>query len=146
MTRGVFFDRSHQPSAEEIQQALGESYPLWEKLTQFIATNYQIEGEWSPYGPVGFGCGFRYKRKGKALIALYPQKDRIMAQVVLGKTQAEQALGLELGEKVSKILMNTSQGRDGRWLSIPVLSVSDAEAVKQLMLLKMRPIQKDCDK
>jgi hypothetical protein len=42
--------------------------------------------------------------------------------------------------------MNTSQGRDGRWLSISVLSVSDAEAVEQLMLLKMRPIQKDCDK
>lgn len=146
MTRGVFFDRNHQPLPEEIQQALGECYPLWEKLTQFIATNYQIEGEWSPYGPAGFGCGFRYKRKGKALVALYPQKDQIMAQVVLGKTQAERALSLKLGETVSKILRETSQGRDGRWLTLPVLGASDAEAVEQLMLVKMRPIQGGCDR
>jgi hypothetical protein len=141
VTRGVFFDRNRQPSPEEIQQALGESYPLWEELTQFIATNYGIEGEWSPYGPAGFGCGFRYRRKGKSLIALYPQQDQIMAQVVLGKTQAERALGLELGEKVGGILREAPQERDGRWLSIPVVSAADAEAVEQLMLVKMRPIR-----
>ena len=95
VTKGIFFDRVHQPSPGEIQQALGACYPLWEKLIQFITTNYQIEGEWSSYGPKGFGCGFRYKRKGKALIALYPQNDQIIAQVVLGKTQTEKALSLD---------------------------------------------------
>ena len=142
MTKGIFFDRNHQPSSEEIQHALGVCYPLWKKLTQFIVTNYQIEGEWSSYGPAGFGCGFRYKRKSKALIALYPQKDQIMAQVVLGKTQVEQALNLELGNKVRDIIMNTSQGHDGRWLSIPVHSISDAKVIEQLMLVKMKPIQR----
>ena len=141
MTKGIFFDCAHRPSPEEIQQALGECYPLWIKLTQFIAVNYQIEGEWSSFGPAGFGCGFRYKRKDKALIALYPQKDQIMAQVVLGKEQVKQALSLELGKKVREIIINTSQGHDGRWLSIPVLSLSDAEAVEKLMLVKMKPVQ-----
>jgi hypothetical protein len=146
VTRGVFFDRNHQPSSEEIQQALGECYPLWEKLIRFIATNYQIEGVWSSYGPAGFGCGFRYKTKGKALIALYPQKDQIIAQVVLGKTQAEMALSLELGNKVREIIMNAPQGHDGRWLSIPVHSIADAEVIEQLMLVKMKPVGKGGDR
>ncbi len=141
MARGVFFDRNRQPSPEELQRALGKCYWLWEELTRFIATNYGIEGEWTPYGPAGFGCGLRYRRKGRSLVALYPQREQIMAQVVLGKALAERALSLDLGKKVGRILREAPQERDGRWLSIPVHCAADAEAVEQLMLLKMRPIK-----
>jgi len=145
MTKGYFTNRNHQPSSEEIRLVLGAYYPLWERLTQFIDTHYQIEGEWSSYGPANFGCGFRYRRKGQALVALYPQKEQVMAQIVLGKAQAERALGLKLGESVSKILRETPQLRDGRWLSIPVLDESDAEDVEQLLMVKMRPTRGDSD-
>jgi hypothetical protein len=62
--------------------------------------------------------------------------------VVLGKAQAEQALSLELGEKTSKMVRETPQLHDGRWLWIPVLDEADAEDVEQLLLVKMRPIQR----
>jgi hypothetical protein len=137
-----FTDHSQHPSLEEIRLALGSRYSLWERLTQFIDTNYQIAGEWSTWGPAKSGWGLRYKRKGKALVALYPQKEGIIAQVVLGKTQAEQALSLKLGEKVSKMLREAPQLRDGRWLSIPVLTEDDTEDVEQLLLVKMRPIKR----
>jgi len=142
MTMGYFTNRSHQPSPEEIRLALGSLYLLWERLTRFIATNYQITGEWSTWGPVKHGWGLRYRRKGKALVALYPQKEMIIAQVVLGKAQAERALSLKLGEKVSKMLRESPQLHDGRWLSIPVLNEADAEDVEQLLLVKMRPIRR----
>jgi hypothetical protein len=139
MTMGTFTDRSHPPSPEEIRLALGARTPLWERLTRFIATRYQVTGEWSTWGPVKHGWGLRYRRKGKALIALYPQSEMIIAQVVLGRKQAEQALGLALGEKVGKLLREAPQLRDGRWLSIPVLDQADAGDVEQLLLVKMRP-------
>jgi hypothetical protein len=139
---GYFANRSHKPSLEEIQLALGSIYPLWERLTRFINSNYQITGEWSTWGPVKLGWGLRFRRKGKALVALYPQKEKIIAQVVLGKAQAERALNLKLGEKVSKMLREAPQLRDGRWLSIPVLNAADAEDVEQLLLVKMRPIRR----
>ena len=146
MTRGVFFERDHQPSTTEIQQTVGDSYPWWEKLTQFIEVHPKVEKKWSAFGPAGFGCGFRYKYKGKALIALYPQEEQVMAQVVLGKKQAEQALRLKLVERITKIIQDTPQGHDGRWLSIPVLDKQDAEAVQKLIQLKLQPIRKDGDK
>ncbi len=141
MTMGYFIDHSHQPSPEEIRLALGSLYPLWERLTRFIDTNYQITGEWSTWGPAKHGWGLRFRRQGKALVALYPQEEMIIAQVVLGKAQAERALSLKLGERVGKMLRETPQLRDGRWLSIPVLGEADAEDVEQLLLVKMRPIE-----
>jgi hypothetical protein len=65
-----------------------------------------------------------------------------MAQIVLGKTQAERALGLKLGEKASALLREAPQLRDGRWLSIPVLNDADAEDVEQLLLVKMQPVRR----
>ena len=142
MDKGYFTDYSHQPSQEEVRLALGTIYSLWEKLTRFIDIHYQIAGEWSSWGPAKSDWGLRYRRKGRALIALYPQKERIMAQVVLGKTQAKRAQSLKLGEKVSKILRESPQLRDGRWLSIPILDEADVEDIEQLLLVKMRPIER----
>jgi hypothetical protein len=139
---GYFTKRTHQPSPEQIRSALGSIHPLWERLTRFVDTNYQVAGEWSTWGPARYGWGLRYRRKGKALIALYPQKEMIIAQVVLGKTQAERALSLKLGKKVSKILREAPQLRDGRWLSIPISKEADAEDVERVLLVKMRPIRR----
>lgn len=139
MTMGYFTDGNHQPSPEEIRLALGSRTALWDRLTGFIETRYQIAGEWSTWGPARHGWGLRYRRKGRALVALYPQQEMLIAQVVLGKAQAERALTLKLGEKVSKMLRDAPQLRDGRWLSILVLSEADADDVEQLLLVKMRP-------
>ena len=139
MTIGYFVNHSHQPSTEELRLALDSVYPLWERLNHFIETNYQTESEWSTWGPAKYGWGLRHRRKGKALVALYPQKGIIIAQVVLGKSQVKQAMSLKLGEKVSELLREAPQLRDGRWLSIPILNDIDAEDVEQLLLVKMRP-------
>jgi hypothetical protein len=40
------------------------------------------------------------------------------------------------------MLRENPQLRDGRWLFIPVTSLSDAEDVEKLMLVKMRPPRK----
>jgi hypothetical protein len=142
MTLGYFPKHNDQPSPEEIQLALDSLYPLWKSLIRFIDTHDQITREWSTWGPADHGWGLRFRRKGKALVALYPQKEMIIAQVVLGKAQAEKAMSLKLGGKVNKMLREAPQLRDGRWLSIPILNEKDAEDVKQLLLVKMRPTRR----
>ncbi|MCW3976650.1 MAG: DUF3788 domain-containing protein [Candidatus Bathyarchaeota archaeon] len=139
MTESCFTDPKHQPTPEEIRSALGSCFPLWQRLTSFIETSYRIEGTWSTWGPAKSGWNLRYRRKGKSLTALHPQQERILAQIVLGKAQAERALQLELGEKISRMLKEAPQLRDGRWLFIPVTSESDAKDVEKLLLAKMRP-------
>ena len=139
MTESCFTDPKHQPTPEEIRSALGSCFPLWERLTIFIEKSYRIEGTWSTWGPAKSGWNLRYRRSGKPLTALHPQQERILAQIVLGKAQAERALQLELEEKISRMLQEAPQLRDGRWLFIPVTSESDAKDVEKLLLGKMRP-------
>jgi hypothetical protein len=139
VTESCFTDPKHQPTPEEIRSALGSCFPLWERLTSFIEKSYRIEGTWSTWGPAKSGWNLRYRRNDKSLTALHPQQERILAQIVLGKAQAERALQLELGEKISRMLQEAPQLRDGRWLYIPVTSESDAKDVEKLLLAKMRP-------
>jgi hypothetical protein len=139
MTESCFTDSKHQPTLDEIRSALGSCFPLWERLTTFVERSYRIEGTWSTWGPAKSGWNLRYRRNTKSLVALHPQQERILAQIVLGKAQAERALQLELGEKISRMLQDAPQLRDGRWLFIPVTDESDAEDVEKLLLAKMRP-------
>jgi hypothetical protein len=139
MTESCFTDPKHQPTPEEIRSALGSCFPLWKRLTTFIEKSYGIEGYWSTWGPAKTGWNLRYRRKSRSLAALHPQQERIIAQIVLGKAQAERVLQLELGEKVSQVLQDSPQLRDGRWLFIPVTSKSDVKDVEKLLLTKMRP-------
>ncbi len=140
-TESCFTDSRHQPTPEEIRSALGSCFPLWKRLTSFIEKSYRIKGIWSTWGPAKSGWNLRYRRKGKSLTALHPHQERILTQIVLGRNQAERALQLELGEKISQILQNAPQLRDGRWLFIPVTSEFDVKDVEKLLLVKMQPSQ-----
>lgn len=142
MNQGIFLDHSRHPTDQEIRAALGSVYPLWERLNHFMESDVQVEGKFSFWGQRKSGWNLRYRRKGKALVAFYPQKGQIIAQIVLGKAQAEKALDLKLGEKVSQLLREAPQLRDGKWISIPVLSVEDAEDLEQLLRLKMPKVRR----
>ena len=139
MTESCFAKSKHQPTPDAIRSALGSCFPLWERLNTFIKKSYRIEGTWSKWGPAKSSWNLRYRRKGKSLTALHPQQERILAQIVLGKAQAKRALQLELEDKISRLLQEAPQLRDGRWLFIPVTSESDAKDVEKLLLAKMRP-------
>jgi hypothetical protein len=141
MAVGYFLEKTHEPTQEEILAALGASAPLWQALLDFIATSFAIPPVFS-FGGKNYGWNLWYKKSGKALTSLFPQKDYFVAQVVLGKDQVEKALALELGDKVGRLLRETPQFHDGRWLFIPVSDQVDLLDVEKLLLLKRKPIKK----
>lgn len=139
MAIGFFTDKTHQPTEQDIQAALGAAYPLWERLLRFIQTNYQIPGELS-YGGKNYGWNLWYRKSGKSLTSLFPQEGGFIAQVVLGREQAEKAESLDVGENVGRLVRETPQLHDGKWLWIPVTQERDALDVENLLLLKRRPV------
>ncbi len=141
MSVGYFLDKTHPPSGEELKEALGPAVPLWEELVQFIAQTYQMTVDFS-FGGKNYGWNLWYRKSGKALISLYPQKGCFIAQVVLGKTEVEKAMALPVGEKVGRLLRDTPQLHDGKWLFIPASDPVDVEDIYQLLLIKKRPSKK----
>lgn len=141
MPISCFGDKTQPPVASELHAALGPVAPLWEKLLQFIIDNYAMAGEMS-FGGKNYGWNLWFRKSGKALVSLYPQANAFVAQVVLGKDQVAKAMALGLGEKVARMLRETPQLHDGKWLFIPVDSEQDESDVEQLLLLKKRPLKK----
>jgi len=140
MSVGYFLDKTHPPTHQELNATLGLAFPLWEELVQFIALTYQLSVDFS-YGGKTYGWNLWYRKSGKALISLYPQKGGFVAQVVLGKTEVEKAMALPLGEKVDRLLRDTPQLHDGKWLFIPASDPVDVEDIRQLLLIKKRPVK-----
>jgi hypothetical protein len=138
MSIGIFLDKENQPTLTEVNKALGPKKSLWEELTCFISDNYPIPGEWN-FGGKKYGWNLWYRKSGKTLVSLYPGKGDFVAQIVLGKDQVEQALGLKLGKNVGTVLNETPQLHDGRWLFIHVKTEKDVKDVQQLLQVKRKP-------
>jgi hypothetical protein len=139
MPIGYFLDKTHQATIGEMETVMGSAYPLWQRLVHFIAEKYQLQADLS-FGGKNYGWNLWYRKSGKSLVSLYPQSASLIAQVVLGREQVEQALTLPLGEKVARMVKETPQLHDGKWLFIPVTTEQDASDVEQLLLLKKRPV------
>ncbi|MBZ0290237.1 MAG: DUF3788 domain-containing protein [Anaerolineae bacterium] len=138
MAIGIFVEKEHCPTAQEIRDALGSAYPLWDTLTRFILDNYDMPGELS-FGGKKYGWNLWYRRSGKSLVSLYPQQGFFVAQIVLGKEQVEKVGQLKLGENVKTVFDQTPQLHDGRWLFIKISTEEDVRDIQQLLQVKKRP-------
>ncbi|TET22689.1 MAG: DUF3788 domain-containing protein [Candidatus Stahlbacteria bacterium] len=141
MSMGIFTDKEHEPTRKEIAQALGQTSSLWEELIQFISDNYQMEGEFIHYGKK-YGWTRRYRKSGKALTSLFPAKGYFVAQIVLNPPQTEKALGANLSKSTLQMIKEAKAYHDGRWLWIKVASKQTLKDVKQLLLIKRKPVKK----
>jgi len=141
---GIFSDKDHRPTRHEVFHSIGSKLKLWERLTQFIRDNYQIPGELS-FGGKKYGWNLWYRKSSKTLVSLYPQREHFVAQIVLGKDQAEHALNSKLGKKVRKVIEDAPQLHDGRWLFIKVQSGRDVKDIEQLLRIKKQPLRQKAE-
>jgi len=74
MSAGIFNDENNKPDETELQNKLGDSYPVLEKVIEFLQSNYEgISLEWK-YSK-RFGWFLIYNLKKKRLFYIIPQKD-----------------------------------------------------------------------
>ena len=128
MAMGVFADKEHRPTEEEVLAAVGTSRPWWENLTRFVTDNYRTREGLAFYGK-NYGWAVRFRRGGKALLSMYPGQESFTVQIILSQTQTEKALSLDIGDKVRKVVEEAHQFPEGRWLFIKVGSEQDLAEV-----------------
>lgn len=141
MVIGIFTDKNHQPTNDEILVSIGSKKSLWERLIESLTSNYTVQRDLRFYGK-NYGWAVRFRRGGKALLSMYPGKDSFSVQIVIGPTDAEKVADLDLGESVRKVLEKAHQFPEGRWLFIKVESEKDLNDIQQLLLVKSRPSKK----
>lgn len=134
-------DKAHKPTEEEILSFIGDSAKgAWVQIRRFIADRYGLVSDTVFYG-AKYGWTIRYRKSGKTLCSLFPEKGAFTVLIVLGGKESEIAASLreELGPKVQKLIGDTKQLHDGRWLWIRLLTTSDVDDVIKLLQVKRKP-------
>ena len=133
-------DGTHAPTEDEIVEFVGKSAKgAWIRLRRFLEVNYDIAPEMLFDRKSGWNV--RYRKSGRTLITLTPEKDAVRALMVLGRKESEEALSAKTGlsHKMHKLIENTKQLHDGRWLWIGLLQTADAEDIEKLLPIKRMP-------
>ena len=109
-------------------------------MRKYLEENYDFAPELVYYGKK-YGWTIRYRKSGKTLCSLFPEKDAFTVLVVLGMKEVEKTHSMidKLNSEVRSIFENTEQLRDGRWLWIRVLTNDDIESIKLLLNTKRKP-------
>jgi len=141
MSIGYFTDKEHRPTKKEISTVLGRTSPLWDDILRFISVSYGLDGEFIFYARK-YGWCRRYRKSGKALTTLFPAKDHFVAQVVLNPAQTEKAFEAALSEETIGVIKEAKPLHDGRWLQIKVKNKNTLKDVKELLLIKRKPVKR----
>ena len=134
-------EKTHQPSEKEIANFIGkQAKEAWQDLTHFIEDNYDFSPETTFYGSK-YGWTVRYRKSGRTLCSLFPEKGGFTVLITLGKKESEKTLKIleDLSSKTQQLIKETKQLRDGRWLWIRLSSVEDTEDIKKIIQAKRKP-------
>jgi hypothetical protein len=134
-------DKEKMPTAKDIADYLGkDAAEAWGDLTAFLAENYNFTPE-TVFGGRKYGWAIRYRRSGKSLCTLHPEKGAFTVLVVLGGKETEQALAAlsSFNPNVADTISNAKQYHDGRWLWLRVLNRHETADIKRLLQIKKKP-------
>ncbi len=148
MTSERLTDKSKQPSDAEMLVVIGS--PLvdgWTELRRFLVETYDLDPTVNFGGP-RYGWNLQYRKSGRALCELYPERGSFTALVILGSKELEQAMAQldTFGPKVRQALVETPRFHDGCWMYIrmhdPGTVQQDVQDIERLILLKRKPVTK----
>ena len=137
-------DKEHKPTAKDIADYLGrDAAEAWQDITAFLEDNYDFVPE-TVFGGKKYGWGIRYRRSGRSLCTLHPEKGAFTMLIVLGGKETGQALAdlASFSPGVASVISGTKQYHDGCWLWLRVLNRGDTADIKRLLQIKKKPRKK----
>ena len=134
------YPKSQQPTLQEISDFIAS--PLWNGLCTWAEKAYQIEPKVEHSTCSGApGWNVKYRKSGRALCTLYPDKGQFIAMVTIGaKEAAEAELLLPIcSDYIRELYARTQPFNGARWLMIRVTDAAVLEDVKKLVRLRVAP-------
>lgn len=124
------YDESNQPTWENIKEYVNNE--LWDELCTFIQNAYEVSPriEYSKCS-MQKGWNIKYKKRGKSICTLYPEKGFFIVLIVIGeKEQSESELVIpSCNAYIQNLYEETPFSCGGRWLMIEVKDKSTLEDV-----------------
>lgn len=136
----VRYDRL-KPTESMMLKIVGKKAALWKGFRKYLAEHYEHEPVMS-VGKKEYDWTIRYRKSGKTLVTILPEKNTFCILVVLGKKEIAKAKEVKLNSFVKNVFGTSKQYHDGRWLWIRPRNKSDIDSIKNLLAVKRRPHRK----
>jgi len=127
-----------KPTEKTILELVGTQAVLWSELRIYLSTHYDHVPMLS-IGKKEYDWTIRYRKGGKTLVTLSPEKNGFCVLVVLGKEEVAKAKLAALNPFLKNIFETAKQYHDGRWLWIRPRNEQDIKSIKVLLTVKRKP-------
>ncbi len=133
-----FLDGDKKPRERDILAVLGtREARLWVQVRAFLKKNYDFTPELTYYGKK-YGWCYKYRRKGKTLCVLFPEKKAFTILVTMGRKEIAQfeEHARRFNDSTRMLYKAAYQYHDGKWLYKRVLNRNDLQDVISLIQMK----------
>ena len=134
---GWFTARDEPPTHAGFRAILGRSVGAWDEFETYLADTYGLRGGLHFMYGERYGWALQFRRGGRLILAMYPNRGHFTLQVILSRAQVEAATTMALPGSVTRALAAARPYPEGRWLFIPVRSREGARELRPLVALKM---------
>ncbi|TET11325.1 MAG: DUF3788 domain-containing protein [Candidatus Thorarchaeota archaeon] len=129
-------DKDTEPVGEDIIRFIKTKPAIssWKQLQEYLTTHYDLHAPELQFGGQKYGWCIRYRRGGKTLCTLYPEKGGFTILIVYGKKEVEMFIERqsEISDQLVTLFHETKQFHDGKWLWI---QVSDSKLLGDLRIV-----------
>lgn len=134
------YNKEPLPTYDEIRCFIGNNVvKKFDEVINFIEENYDFNKEIC-YGGKNFGVLIRFRRSGKTLISIFPEKNCFSCVLVYGKKEIEQfeARKNEFSDYMNAIFSETKQYHDGKWMLIRIEDEKYINELKEMIKIKKK--------
>ncbi|ALR31014.1 hypothetical protein ATE47_10960 [Chryseobacterium sp. IHB B 17019] len=135
--KSIFNIKDEIPTLDQLKEALGETYDLWQCLEKFTHEHdHNSKSEWHFSGQK-FGWSLRVKDKKRVIIYLLPREKFFKAAFVFGQKAIEKILESNISESIKTELINAKIHAEGRGIRIEVRDRSHLKDIEKLIEIKI---------
>ncbi len=137
MALSALDDKARRPDEKQVAKVLGDAYPLWMALMEFIEAAWTpVRGEWNFSGEK-YGWSYRAKRKDRNIVYLIPGLGFFKAALVFGDRAVEAVERSGVSEPVKAELWAVRKYAEGRGIRLDVKNRRALADVRTLIGIKL---------
>jgi len=124
------------PTNSELEVVLGGAIDLWQEIVSAIEQSVSpLNREWKP-SKAEFGRICLLQHKGRTLLYMTPDKEKIVIAVVLGERAVAIAVNSKLPVRIKRLITGARPYAEGRGIRFSVSRAKDIPTVTQLVAIK----------
>ena len=135
--KSIFTDKTKIPVDNDLMEALGSTYNLWQTLQEYAHLKYpEATDEWS-YTNEKYGWGFRIKDKKRVLVYLLPRDKFFKVAFVFGQKATDAIMISTVSEEIKRELEAAKVYAEGRGIRIDIRGSKLVNDIKNLIDIKL---------